>query len=317
MISQRLTLVKRAYSQTTQSSSKQSFDQIINEIDSRLARSRLNTTNRNLAYRPRRAKELLSRKDPIIVNNEPLEPRKWDGVPGKKMLLDAIKSVSSSDEFSQVKNIIREYSEYYPQNLDQKHAKNLLRQGSILGLYNDANTFSQSQNLRQVLNQEYYKEQLRIHALRLKYTEGGEVKLDGINKLVEKVGEGVEGALLKVVCLNNLASVSSTETIKNELDDAIKFAQTELITHESIVENTSRQNMGSLLITFKLASDAFKQNGADVGKLDQLVAKAGSNLKNHKFIEGYINNIEEGCKQEMASKRAASTETEGDAEGDA
>lgn len=116
-----------------------SFQAVASNVETRLFRFKLNTTNRNLVFRPRRAKELESRREPIVVDGKALEPLKFEGIPGAGALFQLIKSIEGNEErYERLKPIIRDYVTYANRNVNGKHVSLFVRNAASMGRLADS-----------------------------------------------------------------------------------------------------------------------------------------------------------------------------------
>jgi hypothetical protein len=197
---------------------------VYKEIDERLARSRLNTTNKRLVYRPTRARELASRKNPIIIDGKKLEPLIWKGRPSIVVLTQCIDLMKSQEEYVKVKRFIREYADYYPKRVKPYQLSVFLRQGTSIGLFSECVTFLHSETLKPYLNESIVKEILRIYAIKLSQVGQAESEryLTKFNKVITSIGsDDIDVNLLALAGLSNLATMV-TDQGKNVVMDQLK-----------------------------------------------------------------------------------------------
>lgn len=302
------------------------FETLFNRLDERLSRERLNTTNKNLVYRPKRAKELLSLKNPIIVDGKPLEPRIWAGLPKKGDLSRCIEEVTNRDQFNQLKHFMKEYAQYYPNRLEPHHLVRLIRQATTIGLFAEAITFINSPALSPYISEAYYKEQSRIYSIRLEnnlseesINETGTSRyLNKFLKVFEKAdsqtpgfSHALDSSLIKLTGLKSLGKYDREES--SSVQEEIK-RQEEIVNgilkSANVEEQLSlrkKSQLATFYIDLKRASDIALSNNT---KLTELCDAVGNKFHNLTFVESYIDSLKNGMAEENNNNSTTSQQEE-------
>lgn len=120
------------------------FQQILSDVKTRLFRFKLNATNRNLVFRPRRAKELESRRHPIMFDGQALRPLNYEGLPGRGALFGLINQMTengSAERYEQTKSALQDYCTYVPGNVSNRHLSLFVRNAAQMGKLADSLKF--------------------------------------------------------------------------------------------------------------------------------------------------------------------------------
>lgn len=143
------------------------FDKMMDDIQLRLFQHRLTPENRMLATREGLSKELLERKNPIIVEGKKLEPMPSMGNPGRKHLSWLLHKAESKDHMAQIESVIRSFGIQKSESLTEDHIRKFLVKSAQFGRLSEASNFlftshilTPYKNSRDVI-----KEMLRLHII--------------------------------------------------------------------------------------------------------------------------------------------------------
>jgi hypothetical protein len=314
---------RRLYStEEVNTSQGEGFSALYSRLDERLARERLNTTNRNLVYRPRRARELQNRREPIIVNGEALEPRVWPGKPRAADLTRCIREVSNEDEFNQLKYLIKDYVKYYPEKFEPHHLVSLIRHMTFVGLFPEAVTFLDSPAMLPFHGEAYYKELARIYSVRMESLNIESVEHTGVSRYFSKFARAfaraedrvpgfannLDAALIRLTGLKRLenygvedqALVAEVRKQENAAIDALTNTSAE----EQLAARTKGQ-LAPFCIDLLRASAVF-----DAPELKAIRDAVCSKFKNTDFVGSYVERLKDGMSLEFKPAPGAEEDEE-------
>jgi hypothetical protein len=288
------------------------FADVYDDLSERFLHDKLNRANRNIVFRPRRAKELLSRKNPIIIDGKLLKPLEYKGVPGSKDLFHLIGSISCEDNYKQAKEILLYYGRYARNSVDAVHLEQFVRQAGYLGLQTDAFRFVVTHELfADRIDGVVHQEALRIRAIHseLARRPNYQTKILRSYKLVPEQTRGLSCCLLAIAGLVNCAIHSegtARELIKTKLQGLINNCK-ELVDNAAIVEPSTdifNYVRFPFYVDCQLGAQGLEratvdlgiQHNIDVHKLRDIANLWGKAFKNNEF-ENYVDNIKNGFRQ--------------------
>lgn len=147
-----------------------SFDVVYDEVNEKLLRFKLPNRLRNLAYRPRRANELINRPEPIVFQGRELKPMTRKD-PSTGDLQRLIQHIETPEQLEHATQVLQEYLRVgLYDNVRQYHLKTFVRQAAYIGCFHDA--FTTVSRLRQIApgkkcpdQKEAFRETLRVYAI--------------------------------------------------------------------------------------------------------------------------------------------------------
>lgn len=323
-ISQRAILRgRRLYSTGDVNASEgEGFSALYNRLDERLARERLNTTNRNLVYRPRRARELQNRREPVIVNGEALEPKIWSGKPKAAVLTRCIQQVSNEDEFNKLKYLIKDYVEHYPEKFESHHLVSLIRYTTFVGLFPEAVTFINSSSMLPFHNEAYYKELARIYSVRMESLNIESVEHTGVSRYSSKFvrafaraeeqvpgfSNNLDTALIRLTGLKRLENygVDDKELVAEvrKQENAVIDMLTSTSAEEQLASRKKAQ-LAPFCIDLLRASAVF-----DAPELKSIRDAVCNKFKNTDFVGSYVERLKDGMSLEFKPAPGAEEDEE-------
>ncbi|CAN6622401.1 hypothetical protein TRVA0_009S00276 [Trichomonascus vanleenenianus] len=295
-----------------------SFEGVFAKIDEKLQPSRINTTMRQLVYRPRRQRELRSLKRPIVIDGEEVRKSKlWAGQPSAADLTNAIKLMESEGDFGVVKGLVKEYAQYYPGLLRANHANALIRRASELGLYNHAITLLRSTDLYQVVPKRLYlKEQVRMHAVRIGLFGKTNKHLDNFLKLFSRqTADDVQFALLRLVGVFNFSTTLPNGPLKpvdEHIEKALQGIEAELgkiASPKEFVDGKKKSELAILYTDLTLGLEAVRAQNVrsiDTAKLEALLNEVSGRFKTTTFSDELIERLRDGFAKEQTIGGGAS-----------
>lgn len=314
---------RRLYStETVDAKQGNGFLTLYNRLDERLARDRLNTTNRNLVYRPRRARELQNRREQVVVNGEALKPKIWPGQPKAADLTRCIQQVANEDEFNKLKYLIKDYVEYYPEKFETHHLVHLIRYMTFVGLFPEAVTFINSSAMLPFHNEAYHKEVARIYSVRMESLNIESVEHTGLSRYFNKFvrtfsraeerfpgfSNNLDSALIRLTGLKRLENYGVED--KELVAEVRKQENTviDLLTNTSAEEQLGSRKKAQLApfcIDLLRASAVF-----DAPELKTLRDAVCNKFKNTDFVGSYVERLKDGMALEFKPAPGAEEDEE-------
>lgn len=313
----------RAYSKTAHA---RSFESLYEDLSTQLFHEQLNNANRALVFRPRRAKELLSRKNPIIVEGQELKPMIYKGIPGKSDLTDLLELVETSEQLQSAQKVVKGYANYQPGNIQSSHLIRYLRSASRIGHYNSAaSVVLTGYEFKPIRNKQVMKEMVRIQAVRAS-NPSGVAKVasnkSSLFKAWKKIPQKSQDNDLDV-------NLSLLYGLTGLIQNAESEAQKAYITKKAVwaLENVKRilsaeveipeQGLPAFIIDLSLGIKALQYLGAEneATKVnDILVNRAASSFKNIQgLVDSYVSEIQTGYELEHPSTESSASETSAEA----
>lgn len=143
------------------------FSELLENVEKRLLQNRLNRTNRNLALRARRAKELLQRKNPVIVEGQKLTPMTPMGPAGRSHLHRLISTAETEQDLDKLEPVIRAFGIQHQESVDPVHLRLFLLKSAEHGRLSQATEFLFKSHVlgKHVNDRSLQKELLRMYAI--------------------------------------------------------------------------------------------------------------------------------------------------------
>lgn len=304
----------RAYSKTAHS---KSFESLYDDLSTQLFHDRLNNANRALVFRPRRAKELLSRKNPIIVEGQELKPMVYKGIPGKSDLTELLELVETPDQLQSAQKVVKGYANYQPGNIQSSHLIRYLRSASRIGHYNAAaSVVLTGYEFKPIRNKQVMKEMVRIQAVRAS-TPNGVAKVSPLKsslfrawqKVPQKSQEqDLDVNLSLLYGLTGLIQNAETEAqaayITKKAKGALENVKKILASQVEIPE----QGLPAFIIDLSLGIKALQTLGAEseATQIKEILStRAASSFKNIQgLVDSYEKEIQTGYQLEHPSPSA-------------